>query len=293
MPGVAAAGPRDERELIPVRMWYQSMADLSRYPAYGDTLRRRASSLLRPGTEVDVHGAEPGTYGELPPASVSNHPLAYHVLLDQVVGNAIRAEREGCDVMVLGSYSEPHLRVIRSAVDIPVVSLAETTLLTGCQLARRIGLVTVTAGIAWMIDHIVDNHSLRDRTVPVQVTDPEVLEDDLVAALDEPDRIIELFVAAARRAIAQFADVIIPAEGIFSQLLADRGIREIDGVSVMDCVAVTLLEAEKMALLHAETGLIQGRRWEYPKVDAVREQLLVQHADRIPLSAAQLGGVRV
>jgi allantoin racemase len=272
-----------------MRMWYQTMADISRYPAYGEALRSRAAGLLRPGTEVDVHGVQPGTYGELPPGRVSNHPLAYHVLLDQVVGNAIQAEREGCDVVVLGSYSEPHLRVIRSAVDIPVVSLAETTLLTGCQLAKKIGLVTVTHGIAWMVDHIVDNHQLRARTVPIKVTRPELDEDALVAALAEPDKVVELFVEASREAIAEYADVIIPAEGIFSQLLADRGIREIDGVSVMDCVAVTMLEAEKMAILHKETGLIQGRRWEYPKVDAVREQLLVQHAGRIPLSAARLG----
>jgi allantoin racemase len=272
-----------------VKFWYQTMADVSRYPAYADALRRRAGELLRPGTEVDVHGVLPGTYGQLPPGSVSNHPLAYHVLLDQVVGNAIQAEREGCDVMVLGSYSEPHLRVIRSAVDIPVVSLAETTLLTGCQLAKKIGLVTVTSGIAWMVDHLVDNHFLRDRVAPIRVTEPELDEDALVAALDDPERVVELFTAAARRAIADYADVIIPAEGIFSQLLADRGIRHIDGVSVMDCVAVTLLEAEKMALLHKDTGLIQGRRWEYPKVDLQREQLLVEHAGRVPLSASKLG----
>ena len=74
-----------------MRIWYQTMADISRYPEYGDALRRRAAAILRSDTEVDVHGVAAGTYAELPPSSVSIHPLAYHVLLDQVIGNAVIA----------------------------------------------------------------------------------------------------------------------------------------------------------------------------------------------------------
>jgi allantoin racemase len=271
-----------------VRIWYQTMADISRYPEYGDSLRRRAAGILRGDTELDVHGVAEGTYGDLPPVRVSIHPLAYHVLLDQVIGNAIRAEREGCQVIALGSYSEPHLRVIRSAVDIPVVSLAESTLLTAMTLGRRIGLVTVTKPVAWMIEHHIDAHGLRDRVLPVQVIEPEVSEDELNASFAAPGKLISAFRETARRAIDDYADVIIPAEGVLSQVLSDHDVTSIDGVSVMDCVAVTLAHAEMMGVLHAATGLIQGRRWEYPIVgDAIRTRL-VEHAATTPLSSARL-----
>ena len=271
-----------------MRIWYQTMADVSRYPKYAEALRARASGLLRPDTEVDVHGVATGTYGELPPGNVSIHPLAYHVLLDQVVGNAIRAEREGFDVVALGSYSEPHLRVIRSAVDIPVVSLAEATMLTGCTLGRKVGIVTTTKSIQWMIEHLVDNHHLRERIAPIRVTDPEFTEDDLRDALVDPKPLIAAFEAAARASIDDFADVLIPGEGIFSQILADNGVRSVDGVSVMDCQAVTLLSAETMAILHRTTGLIQGRRWEYLKPGPEINELIRAHAGNLQLSGAQL-----
>ena len=272
-----------------MRIWYQTMADISRYPEYGDALRRRAAAILRSDTEVDVHGVAAGTYAELPPSSVSIHPLAYHVLLDQVIGNAIAAEREGCNVMALGSYSEPHLRIIRSAVNIPVVSLAESTLLTAMTLARRIGLVTITKPVGWMIEHHIDAHGLRDRTAPMRIIEPEVSEDDLIASIAAPGKLIAAFRETALRVIDDYADVIIPAEGILSQVLSDNGVTSIEGVSVMDCVAVTLAHAEMMGVLHAATGLIQGRRWEYPMVsDAIRTRL-VEHAASTPLSSSKLG----
>lgn len=271
-----------------MRIWYQTMADVSRYPTYAEALRARASGLLRPDTEVVVHGVTAGTYGELPPGNVSIHPLAYHVLLDQVVGNAIRAEREGFDAVILGSYSEPHLRVIRSAIDIPVVSLAETTLLVGCTLGKRVGVVTSTKSIQWMIEHIVDNHHLRGRITPIRVTDPEFTEDDLRDALVDPRKLIAAFESAARACIDDFADVLIPGEGIFSQVLADNKVSCVDGVSVMDCQAVTLLTAEMMSILHRTTGLIQGRRWEYLKPNAEISELIRNHADNLQLSGAQL-----
>jgi hypothetical protein len=73
------------------------------------------------------------------------------------------------------------------------------------------------------------------------------------------------FEATARRAIAEGADVIIPAEGVFNELLFAHGVQRIDGVSVMDCVGVTFLYAEMLVNLRRATGLEVGRRWEYSR----------------------------
>jgi allantoin racemase len=265
-----------------MRIWYQTMSDITRYAGYGEALQRQAEAILRPDTEIEVHGVAPGTYGELPPGEVLIYPLAHHLLLDQVIANAIQAEQSGCDVMAMGSYSEPHLRVIRSAVDIPVVSLAETTLLVGCSVARRIGLITNTLQVAWLVDHLIDHHHLRERTLPVRSVEPGLTEDDLASAANDANRVIEPFLAAARGVIAQGADVIIPAEGVLSQLLSDNEVREVDGVSVMDCVAVTMAYAEMMGSLGQATGLHAGRRWEYRKAGTDIARLLAGQAGRTP-----------
>jgi hypothetical protein len=123
----------------------------------------------------------------------------------------------------------------------------------------------------------------------MRIIEPEVSEDDLIASIAAPGKLIAAFRETALRVIDDYADVIIPAEGILSQVLSDNGVTSIEGVSVVDCVAVTLAHAEMMGVLHAATGLIQGRRWEYPMVsDAIRTRL-VEHAASTPLSSSKLG----
>ena len=248
-----------------MRIWYQTMTDVAEYPAYRDALNDHAKLVLDGSTTIDVNGVAPGTYGGRPPIDVLKYPYGYHVLLPQVVENVRRAEAQGYDAVALGSYSEPFLREARSAVDIPVASMAESTLLVSCSVAARAALITVTDEIAWMAEHLVDKHHLRARVASVRRVDPPVNESDLVAMFPDPPPFVADFTALARTAIADRADVIIPAEGVLNELLFAAGLREVDGVSVMDGVGVTLLYAELLAKLNARTGLHPGRRWEYPK----------------------------
>ena len=257
-----------------MRIWYQTMTDVGEYPPYRDALLAHAKVVLGSEVEVDVNGVRPGTYGGRPPIEVLKYPYGYHVLLPQVVENVRRAEADGYDAVALGSYSEPFLREARSAVDIPVASMAESTLLVACSVAARAALITVTDEIAWMAEHLVDKHHLRDRVACIRRVDPPVNETELVAMFDDPAPFVERFSADARAAIAERADVIIPAEGVLNELLFAAGLREVDGVSIMDCVGVTLCYAQLLARLHSTTGLHPGRRWEYPKApDPITEHL--------------------
>lgn len=269
-----------------VRMWYQTMTDIASYPRYREAIETHAAAILDDGTTIDVNGVAPGTYGGRPPVAVLRYPYAYHVLLDQVLANVQRAEREGYDAVCLGSYSEPFLREARCAVDIPVVSMAESTLLVACSVAAKAALVTVTDDIVWMAERIVAKHHLEARVASIRAVEPAVDEEELLAFFDAPEEFLELFTRTARAAIADRADVVIPAEGVLSELVFAHGLREIDGVSVMDCVGVTILYGELMAKLFARTGLRPGRRWEYPLATPDVRALLADHAAATPLSGA-------
>jgi Asp/Glu/hydantoin racemase len=271
-----------------LRLWYQSMSDVAQYPEYREAIGKHARAVLDPSTEIEINGVRPGTYGGLPPVEVLKYPYAYQVLLEQVIGNCISAEAKGFSAIVLGSYSEPFLREIRCAVDIPVVSLAESTLLVACSVSAKAGLVTVNEDIRWMAERLITKHHLEARVAGVWVLEPAVNEHELVAAFADPKAVMDNFTAAARIAIANRADVILPAEGVLNELLVANQLREIDGVSVMDCVGVNLLYAEMMANLRIRTGLAVGRRWEYPMADPGVRELLRQHAATVPLSAASI-----
>lgn len=259
-----------------VRIWHQSMASLESFPVYHAALQAHVAAVLPPGetpTEVVLHGMPLGTYAPgVAPVDVLIHPYAYHLTVSRVLECVLQAEREGFDAVALGSYSEPLLREARSIVSIPVVSMAESTLLVGCSVARYSAIVTVTPEVARMTERLIEKHGLEGRVSGVYVLDPPVNEHALVRAFDDPSAFIAGFTATAQKAIAAGADLIIPAEGVFNELLFANGVQRIDGlVPVMDCTGVTFLYAELLANLHRRTGLEVGRRWEYsrPKPEVI------------------------
>ncbi|WP_336492950.1 aspartate/glutamate racemase family protein, partial [Methylobacterium nigriterrae] len=91
--------------------------------------------LSSPGTIVEVHG--------IGPPDRYFHPLTEFRCADQTIRNALRASEHGFDAFVIGHFQEPGLTECRGTVDIPVVGLGEASLLYGCTLGRKIGLVTI------------------------------------------------------------------------------------------------------------------------------------------------------
>lgn len=249
------------------RIWHQSMTELDDHPAYARVLAEHAAKVLDPSVEVVVHGLRPGTHAGVPPARTLYSPYAYHVLLRQVIDHFLTAQEEGYDAVVIGSYSEPFLREARTAVDIPVVSMAESTLLTACSVASYAVLVTMTREIAWLIRRLVAGHRLTGRVALVTALDPGLDEEALGAAIDEPDEFLRSFARAAEKGIELFGDVIVPAEGIMNEILVAQGVRELGGASVMDGNAVAWLHAEYMVKLRRATGLHPGRRWDHPVLE--------------------------
>jgi Asp/Glu/hydantoin racemase len=254
-----------------IRIWHQSMAELDTLPAYRQALEAHLPRVLPPesGTQVVLHGMPPGTYPPgAAPIDVLVHPYAYHLTMNRVLENVVQAERQGFDAVALGSYSEPLLREARSIVSIPVASMAEATLLVGCSVARYLAIVTVSAEVARMTERLVAGHGLQGRVRGVYVLDPPVNEHAIARAFDAPAPLLASFLQTARRGVAEGADVVIPAEGVFNEVLFAQGVARLDDVPVMDCVGVTFLYAELLVQLRRRTGLEVGRRWEYARPGA-------------------------
>jgi allantoin racemase len=252
----------------PIRIWHQSMTELEDHAEYAAVLGRHAAAVVAPSTEVTFHGLRRGTHQGIPPARTLHSPYAYHVLLRQVLEHAMTAEEDGYDAVVVGSYSDPFLKEARAAVDIPVVSAAESTLITSCSVSTHAVLVTMSRVISRLVHRVVQEHGFEERVAAVTYLEPELDEVALSAALKEPAAFIDAFAAAARKGVEQFADVIIPAEGIMNEILFAHGIQEVDEVSVMDTSAVAWLYAEYMVKLRRATRLHVGRRWDYPRLDS-------------------------
>lgn len=248
-----------------IRIWHQSMTELDALARYRQALEEHARAVTSPGTEVVVHGMPNGAYGGIAPSDLLLSPYPYHLILGRVIENAYQAERQGFDAFVIGSYSEPFLREVRSIVDIPVASLGEASFLVGCSVAKYQGLIANTPEIARIVKGLVEKHHLQERVSGIYALDPPLNEPALVTAFQEPAAFLAAFARVAERAIADGADVIIPAEGVFNELLVAQRVRQIGAVPVMDSVGVVWAYAEMLVSLWRRTGLRVGRRWEYPR----------------------------
>lgn len=258
------------------RIWHQSMAELDVFPRYRQELAAHLERVVGDEAEVVLHGADPGTYAGVPPIDTLSSPFTFHLLLQQMLRNAVQAEQEGYDAFVLSSFTEPFLTEARSAVDIPVLAMPESTLLTACSIAPLSAVISVGPEIGWIARTMIHRHRLQDRVAGIFPVEPAVNEPAIVRAFDDPDELLASFRGAAARAIAAQADVLIPAEGILNEVCVARGISEIDGVGVMDAVGVTFAHALMMIRLFRHTGMRPGRRFGYRKPDPqVLERFLI------------------
>ena len=97
-----------------MRIWYQSLFDGGRMPAYFAGLQERAKRVARPGVEVEFHGMPSGIYGDKLPSDVARHPYLMSLHVQFTLDNALRAEAAGYDVFAVGSVQDPGLEEARS-----------------------------------------------------------------------------------------------------------------------------------------------------------------------------------
>lgn len=248
-----------------MKIWYQSAVEMTRATAYRDALNAHFKRVASDGVEVVLHGAKPGFWGELQPALVSGYPYVFHKMVENIfVDAAVQAEKEGYDAFVIGSSTDPALREARSAVDIPVVSMLESSLLVACTVANRIGLIVPTEEVAYILDNNITQARLNGRIATMEVIEPRLADDELNTLFSDPLPFLEKFTATARRAIAARADAVIASEGILAEVIATAGLNEIDGAAIIDPIGTAIVFAEMQVRLRRSTGLRTGRRWHYP-----------------------------
>ena len=224
-----------------MKVWYQSLFDSGRLPAYFDGIRSRAAKIARSGVEVHLHGMPEGVYGARTPADAVVYPYIASLHAQLILDNALRAEAEGYDVFALGSVQDPALDEARSLVDIPVVGYGEAAMHFACLLGGRFAIVAFGERFDQMLDLRVQKLGLAERALPTMLMDAGF------ADVSESAALLEKFALAARDAISRGAEAIIPGQLYLSEAIARAGMTRIDEVPVVDGLAATIKMAEVMA----------------------------------------------
>ena len=252
-----------------MKIWHQSFTVLDDLPAYREAMERHIRKVVAPDTEVVLHGMRPGTYPDTYPGSDIAFASLYALHSQQWLANAVEAQDQGFDAYALCTLPNPMIREVRSVVDLPVVGYGEATFHLACQLGHRFGVLLFIDRMAPLYQEQLGLYGLADRCAgirPVGFTFHEVL-----AAWHEPSALIRRFEEAAGRLIDAGADVLVPGEMPLNVLLATHGVQRVQGVPVLDGLAVTLKQCEMLVSLKRSVGLSQSRHgWMNAQPDRAR-----------------------
>lgn len=233
--------------------------------AITDDISAAASRYARPKTEIEAvspawgHRSIEGHYEE---------ELAAVATLE-----AVRERAAEFDGVVIACYGDPGLFAAREISPVPVVGIAEASMLMACTLAHRFSIVTVLARIKPMLDDMVRMHGLEQRCASIRTTELTVLDCER-----DPRAATREIVAAARLAIAEDGAEAI-CLGCAGMGPLDKAVEAEVGVPVLDGVACAVKLVESLVDYGLSTSRVAAYKEPEPK------ELLNYPAARVTLPA--------
>lgn len=214
-----------------MRVLWQTFLDPEDHRPYVDALRALLAREA-PEAEFDVVGIRPP----------DRHLCALTEVRCGVAAlrNALWAEREGYDAIVIGHFQEPFLHEIRSSVAIPVAGFGEASVEA---TEGAIGLVTIDEVFVPWHEEQVRRYGIAGRVVGVQALG--IAPDDFMAAMTEGpgrDRLREHVEASVAPLVAAGAETIVSAGALTCVALQDAtvaGVPYLNGVAVAARAALT------------------------------------------------------
>jgi Asp/Glu/hydantoin racemase len=207
------------------------------------------------GAAVELVGAT-GRFGAAYVASRAAYAIAGHAALDAW------ANAEGdFDAVVLACFGDPGLDALREICPVPVVGMADASLMAAAQLGARIGIVT--GGERWgpMLREFVAARGFADRVVSIRTVAPTGAD-----IARDPEGSLALLSRSCAAAVDDGADVVILG-GAGLAGLAER-MRDRVPVPLVDGV----IAAVGQALVLAKLGVGKAQRGslaQTPSVDSV------------------------
>jgi allantoin racemase len=241
-------------------IWFQGATDRAHMAPYIAKVEAHLKSILDPEFSATFHTTTP-------PATTT-HAITEFRIAANLIRNAVKAEQEGYAAMAITHFQDAGLMEVKSAVDIPVLGLGETTLFHACKLGRKLGLVTINpVFIPWHEEQVI-RYGLQQRVVGVRAVDATV-KDFIDAFADKAayERLYPKWEKECRMLLDAGADVIVPAGGLPMMLFSG----EIDGAPIVNGITVVAKTAEMWVKMKASVS--RRSNFVKPPEKALREFL--------------------
>ena len=151
------------------------------------------------------------------------------------------------DAVIIAAFGDPGIGAVREMFDIPVIGLAEASMLMACPLGRNFSIVSFSSRLESWYRESVEWHGMQHRLASIRMLDAPFTDIDSVQSELE-NMLLEL----AHRAITEDeADVIITAGAPLAGL-AHR-VRDRIPVPMVEGVCASVKMAEALCALNPVT----------------------------------------
>jgi Asp/Glu/hydantoin racemase len=226
-----------------IKIWFQALSPSPeidpRWQPYQEACERYVPKIARPGTEVRFASTDK----RAPNMIISTYIQYLH--LGQVIDNAIQAEKDGYDAFVIGGMRDLGYTELREVVDIPVLFISEVAYHHACMLAEKFAVIHSDEHPLQVAQSIIERYGLENHVV--EGGHVGYSQTDLIAAFkNNPSKIVQDLRRAAEDPIRRGAGLLVPGFAAINVFLGEMGIRDFDGVPILDCQAVAIKTAEMM-----------------------------------------------
>lgn len=197
-----------------------------------DLVLKIARGFASPGTKLR---ATTGTFGPRYIASRVGYAIAGHAAVD-----ALANDKEKKDAVVLACFGDPGLAALKEISTVPVVGMADASILQACALGHRFSIVT--GGERWraMLEEFVASQGLSSRLASVRTVAPTGAE-----IARNPKAAMALLAKGCQACVREDkADVVILGgaglAGLAAKLAAKVDVPLLDGIACAISLAESL-----------------------------------------------------
>jgi allantoin racemase len=213
----------------------------------GEAARRYA----RPDTEIDVTSPSFG------PRSIEGHYEEEVAALGML--ETVRERAADYDGVVIACYGDPGLYAAREISPVPVVGIAEASMLMACNVAHSFSIVTVLPRVKPLLDDLVRRVGLESRCASIRTTPLSVLDCER-----DPSAAQREIVVASRAAVAEDGAEAI-CLGCAGMGPLDKAVEAEVGVPVLDGVACGIKMLEGLLDYRLSTSRVAAFKEPEPK----------------------------
>ena len=178
-------------------------------------------------------------------------------LSTKAVLEEVEKYKEHADAYVLACFSDPGLHAARSIVNVPVIGIAEASMLTAVQIAHNFSILTPLHRFRSILSRLVRSYHMEDYCVSVETFEARVTE-----AASQNEDIYEMCLKLAKIAVEQKnSEALILGGAVLAGM--ERSLTVELGIPVLDPVKCAVAEAEKLVKLGLMTSKIGGYEFSF------------------------------